>query len=723
MNTTSSPPPSQSPTLPELRQEVLLHPGPRNHDGSPSWILEDPGRDLFFQIGWTEAEMLARWHMGTASDIVDSINEATALSVDSDLVENFVRFLAHNSLTRDPNAVARYRHEVNTRFNQPLGKSLLQNYLFFRIPIFRPDPFLARTLPIVERLFFNRLFFLLTVAAGVLGIFLASRQWDTFRNTFLHFFTLEGAVLFALTLTVTKTFHELGHAYAAKRLGCRIPSMGVAFMVMMPLLYTDTSTAWRLRKRSQRMQVCAAGIITETALAAWATLTWSFLPDGPLRSAAFILATTTWIMTLAINLSPLMRFDGYFLLSDALNVPNMQPRAFALARWKIREWLFAFGDQRPEQFEVWRERTLIFYAFSTWIYRFTLFLGIALIVYHKFFKILGIVLFLVEIITFIAAPVFREMKTWIIRLKDQGFNFRSAAFVVAGTALLGLLFIPWSSNVTAPALLQSERQVRIYSPVGSQVVAIHAVTGQTVQEGMPLFELRVPELQQEITMLRKQAEALQWQLSFHFINRDTAASIPVVQRERKATLNRLALLKRQKKQLVIRAPVNGRIVDMATPLSEDEWIGTGEWLCTAADPTAPHAVAYVNERDLHRLRLGCSARFIPEDPGQWGIDMNVTHIAYMASRHLGAVPELASSNGGAIAAMRAPTKVTSSLGADAGAWIPEQAVYRVLLRPSGNREMLPQVLRGSVIITADGESLFTRIRRYVLAVFVREASF
>lgn len=710
-------------TLPALRQELLLHPGPRNHDGSPSWVLEDPGRDLYFQIGWMEAEILTRWHMGKPSEIVSSINDATTLSIDSDQIENFGQFLVQNSLTRDPNAVARYRHEVDARMNQPLGKFLLHNYLFFRIPIFRPDRFLTRTLPFIKRVFMNRSFFLLTVAAALFGIFLASRQWDTFRNTFLHFFTLEGAALSALTLIVTKTIHELGHAYTAKRLGCHVPTMGVAFMVMMPLLYTDTSTAWRLRKRTQRMLVCGAGMMTETALAAWATLAWSFLPDGQLRSVAFIVATTTWIMTLTINLSPFMRFDGYFLLSDALNVPNMQPRAFALARWKMREWLFAFGDEKPEQFEPWRERVLILYAFCTWIYRFTLFLGIALIVYHKFFKMLGILLFLVEVVSFIAAPVFKEMKIWITRLKNEGLTPRSVLFIVAGGALLGLLFVPWSSNVTAPALLQSERQVRIYSPVAAQIVKIHAADGQTVQKGMPLFELRVPALQQEITMLRKQIAALQWQLSFHFIHRNTAAGIPVVQRERQAALKRLALLEKQKKQLVIRAPVNGHIVDMTTPLAEDEWIGTGEWLCTTADLAAPQAVAYVNERDLHRLRMGCSAKFIPDDPDQAVMKMNVTHIAYTASRHLAAVPELASPNGGAIAATRAPQTVASSLGTNTGAWIPEQAVYRVLLRPDHERGMRPQVLRGSVVITADRESLFKKIGKYVLAIFLRETGF
>ncbi len=710
-------------TLPPLRQEILLHPGPTNHDGSPSWVLEDPGRDLFFQIGWMEAEILARWHLETAEKITDSVNSETTLHVDSDHILNVSRFLVFNSLTRDGSAVGRFLREVRMRSEGSLGKFLLSNYLFFRIPLLKPDRFLSRTLPLVKGLFINRPFFLLTCMAALLGIFLASRQWETFRTTFLHFFTLEGACLFAITLGVTKTAHEFGHAYAAKRLGCGVPSMGLAFMVMMPILYTDTSATWRLRKRSQRMQVCSAGVLTETALAAWATLAWSFLPDGQLRSVAFILATTTWIMTLSINLSPFMRFDGYFLLSDALNIPNLRSRSFALARWKIREWLFAFGDGKPEEFELWRERVLILYAFAAWIYRAVVFLGIALIVYHKFFKILGMILFAVEIFTFMLSPVYREMKTWITRLREEGLNRRITGLAAVGLTLLCFLFIPWNNNVTTPALLESARQVRLFSPVNAQIVEIHAADGQPVQKGAPLFLLRAPELQHEIARLRQQLAALQWQLSFHFIERETAAGVPVAQQERQAALKRLAVLEKRKKQLVIRAPFSGRIVDMAIPLEEGEWVGIGEWLCTTANPTHPQAVAYVDETKLHRLRMGGSAKFIPEDLNQDIMELQITHIAYTASRHLAAAPELASPNGGSIAAARAPKRVASSLGTDASAWIPKQAVYRVLLRPTCKQEMRPQVLRGSVVITADRESLFTRFSRYVLAVFLRETGF
>lgn len=714
--------------LPPLREEVLLHRAPDRHDGSPAWVLEDPGRNLFFQVGWLEAEMLACWHLAGAEAIAGDISARTTLSVTTETVERFGKFLAANSLVRDSGMVERLLRERRQRTQQPLGKFLLRNYLFFRIPLLQPDAFLRRTLPWVDRVFFSRAFALLTIAAAVTGLFLVTRQWDNFKNTFLHFFTLEGAALAAVTLGFTKILHEMGHAYTARRFGCPVSSMGLAFMVMMPLLYTDTSGVWRLRKKGMRLLVCAAGMLAELSVAAWATLLWSFLPDGPFRSAAFMLATTTWILTLAVNLSPFMRFDGYFLLSDTLNVPNLQTRAFALAKWKIRQWLFAFTDPPPETFEPWRERVLVAYAFGTWIYRFFLFMGIALIVYHMFFKALGIALFCVEMGVFIALPVYKEIKEWFVRLRSDGFSRRAVLVVSTAVFLFGMAFVPLSASVRAPALLQAAQQVRLLAPVGAQLVSIETTDGQEVRQGSLLFQLRSPELQHEIERLRQQLAILQWRLSFLFILRKTAGDVPVAQQEQQAALQRLAMLEAQERQLAISAPFEGRMVEMARPLEKGEWVGAGEWLGTLAQPAGLQVVAYVNERDLHRLRVGDAARFVPEDPGLPSIPLEVTYLARTASRHLTSAPELASPNGGAIAAVRASEAAAATLGADGSVWVPEQGEYRVLLRAAEGWQQVmgdvrPQVLRGTAVIEGERQSAAGRLGQHALAVFMRETGF
>jgi putative peptide zinc metalloprotease protein len=247
---------------------------------------------------------------------------------------------------------------------------------------------------------------------GVAGLYLVSRQWDVFSSTFQHFFSLEGAATYAVALVVVKSAHELGHAFTAVRYGCRVPSMGICFLVMFPVLYTDVTDAWRLKSRKERLLIGGAGVTVELMLACLATFAWPFLAEGPVKSLAFSIATVGWVLSLAINLNPLMRFDGYYLFADALGIDNLQPRAFALGRWRMREMLFGSGVQPPERLDAKLTRILVGFAWAVWIYRLILFTGIAVLVYYMTFKILGLILFAVEIIYFIAKPIAGELAYW-----------------------------------------------------------------------------------------------------------------------------------------------------------------------------------------------------------------------------------------------------------------------------------------------------------------------
>ncbi|UUE58380.1 HlyD family efflux transporter periplasmic adaptor subunit [Pectobacterium aroidearum] len=699
--------------LSPLRDELILHAGPANRDGSPSWTLEDPLRGLYFRIGWAEMAMLSRWSMGNAAQIVAEVNQTSALTLDDSDVQYFNRFLQANSLTRvsGDDALAQFSRQVE-QSRVSIWRKLLKNYLFFRIPLWHPDRFLGATLRWVEP-FFSRAFLKLTLLVAVLGLFLAGRQWETFKHTFLHFFTLEGAALAGLTLCFTKILHEFGHAYTCKRFGARVATMGVAFLVMMPVLYTDTSGSWKLTRRRQRMAIGAAGMMTELVLAAWATLAWSFLPDGMLRSAAFMLATTTWIMTLAINLSPLMRFDGYFLLSDGLQVPNLQNRGFAIGRWQMREWLFGLGDAPPEHFPRWLQRTLVGYAFAVWIYRFFLFTGIAILVYHMAFKLLGMLLFAIEIGYFVVMPVVNEVREWSKRRKDYRMNRNMTTTLTVSAVVLLLLMIPWQRGVYAPALLRAEQQSSLYMPVPAMVQRIEVQVGQPVRAGQTLFTLSSDALVHERQQLERQIATLNWQSAFQVFNKEAAGDHLRVKQEHDAALQKLQVLQRQSEQLTVRAPIDGVVADMATPVATGEWLGQGEWLAVVTKPTGGLVEAFVSEKDWQRLHTGAKGTFYLQDVSRSSLPLTIVEIASTATRDLNAAPELASVYGGDIATLSDAQRKLH----------PEQAVYRVLLSLPEDYRAQPQVLRGTVVMDGEAQSLLVRGWKVVSAVLIRELSF
>ncbi|VXD00571.1 Hemolysin D [Pseudomonas sp. 8Z] len=708
--------PSQSrpQPLPVLRRTLRLHPGPRSRDGSPTWTLEDQARGRFYRIGWAEAEILARWALGNAEAVASAIRQETTLHLSTEDVGGFVQFLRNVQLveTSGEQAMADLRRRAEAGKGGSWASWLLGNYLSIRIPLLRPDAFLTRTYPRVAPLF-SRGFVITTALAALLGLYLAARQWDSFVHTFLHFFSLEGAALAALTLSLTKVLHEFGHAYTCKRYGCRVPTMGVAFLVLWPVLYTDASGAWRLTKRHQRLAIGAAGMGGELCLAAWATLAWSFLPDGMLRSAAFMLASTTWILTLAVNLNPLMRFDGYFLFSDLIDVPNLQERAFELARWRLRETLFGFGDPQPEHFQPWLQRVLLGYAFATWIYRFFLFLGIALLVYHFAFKLLGLLLFAVEIVHFILRPIYNELRHWHQRRKDYRMNRNT---LISGAALLILLLaaaLPWRSHVEAPALLRAEQQAILLAPLGAHLQGIEVAPGQTVSAGQTLFRLQAPDVEHELASLEREIELLRQQSSFQLRAAEQAARQSVALQELNVALERRAALLQRLEQLEVRAPFAGELVDMAQPLQVGEWLPPGEWLGTLIGAKHERIEAFVAEADRERLQIGAQAWFLPEDPGQPRRPLIIEDIGQTAVRKLTSAPELASVYQGSIASQFDDQRVP----------VPERALYRVLLRPLDEGKIQPYTLRGSASISAQPRSPLLQAWRWVMAVLIRESAF
>ncbi|MEO5362275.1 MAG: site-2 protease family protein, partial [Magnetococcus sp. DMHC-8] len=247
--------------LPSLREELTLHVGPQAADGSPTWTLHDPVNNRFFQIGWQEFEVLSRWSLATPTRIAAAIGAATTWHPAPAEVMRLVERLWQSHLLVPRSSLDRARLLGTQRALQGnrLGW-LLHHYLSLRIPLWHPEPFLRRTMPVVQGMFSGWFFTLVTLAAG-LGMLLISRQWERFTGSFLHFFNLTGMFYYAGALTLSKVLHELGHAYAAHRYGCRVSTMGVIFLVLWPRLYTDTSEVWKLSARRQRLVVGAAGML------------------------------------------------------------------------------------------------------------------------------------------------------------------------------------------------------------------------------------------------------------------------------------------------------------------------------------------------------------------------------------------------------------------------------------------------------------------------------
>ena len=693
---------------PTLREDLQLHHGAALPDGQPSWTLHDPVRHRFHRIDWLTYEVLCRWWLGDATLIARQIGDQTTLLVDEAHVLQVVQMARQHQWVLPQMATAapaRPQGDLRAALTW-----LLHHYLFFRIPLIDPDRLLQRLLPRLAWLG-SAAFTRLSALALLIGLAGLARQWDEATHAWLDLLSWRGALLYGLTLTGVKLAHEFGHALVARHHGLRVPTMGVAFMVLWPVAYTDTSEAWRLADARARLRIAAAGVRTELTLAAWATLAWSLLPDGPLRTAAFIVATMTWVSSVLINLSPFMRFDNYFLLSDALDLPNLHERAFALARWQLRRGLLGWQAEPPEICPPTRRHALVAFAWATWAYRLGLYLGIAWMVYTYAFKALGLLLLAVELGWFIAAPVWRELGDWA---KGRGAWLRQRRAALSALVLVGLgalAALPWPVRESAGALLTPARELTLQLPSSATLQQLPPHLGQAVRQGELLLAADAPVLTARLSVIASRVQQLEQQVAAASLGGEQQAQWNSLQAALATARDEARAVTEELGRFQPHAPFDAVVVEVDPSLRAGVPVSERQPLVKLASPGAWRVVAYVSETAAGQLHSGDAAAFTADaEP----LHRRAARIVSIAPHASAVMPEavLAQAQGGLIDARE-----------HNGHWLPVQPLYRVELALDAPPELALRHWRGHVVLDLPAHSLWARLWRAASEVWVREAGF
>jgi putative peptide zinc metalloprotease protein len=691
------------PAWPFLREELTLHPAGANPDGAPVWHISDPARNQFFRIGWLEFEILNHWSLASPERISETIRNSTTLSPSAEDVIRFLKFLETQQLVRQSKAY--------------LGRSrsiwqwLLHHYLFIRIPLIRPARLLNWLVPHTG-FFFSPWFAMLSLLAAATSLVLGVHHWDAVATHMAQAFSWQGTLSFLAALVFSKVLHETAHALVATRHGVRVGHMGIALVVMLPMAYTDTGESWKLAEPKHRLAIASAGVLAELALAAWCSLAWIFSPDGTIREALFFLATTAWIWTLAINASPFMRFDGYFVLVDWLDFPGLHERASAIARRQMRYWLVGIEDPQPELLPARYQVGLVCFAFATWAYRFSVFLGIALVVYHAFFKLLGIVLFAVEIWIFILRPVVHEIFQWRLRRTEISRN-KKTLWTFSFVMFLLWVVIPWPTRIVAPGVLRSANEHILYAPYPARIQTFPGEEFRTLKQGELIIELASPRQFAEREKAVAMAEG--YRRSAHgamAIETDGPARQILAEQQRirwseeilarEAEMKRLRLVSKQSEETVL--------LDVDPSLAEGSWVNTSTPIATIVTKGRWQVEAMVAEQDISRIKLGASASIIVEGRTQV-LDGQI--VAIENARNL-RLPHLllASSHGGTI----------TTLPGNSNQLRPVDSLFRVLVQGTDDNDRLA-VRRVRVHFSGESRSLALLWIANALSVLIQQAGF
>ncbi len=597
--------------LPVLRPDLEFHPGPAEHDGSPTAVIHDPLARTYSKIGWAEAEILARLRRPTTLDrLLADLAQGTTLRPSAQEVLTLCRHAQLLGLTVDSliHPVADLMKRDQVRKIHPLTW-LLHHYLYFRVPLLRPDAFLRATLPWV-RFLGGRAALTLYAVLFSLGLVLLLENPGAYLHTFTYFFDLAGLAHYGLAIALIKAVHEFAHAYTATRFGARVPVMGLAFIVMWPVAYCDVTDAWKIPERGKRLAIALAGIAAELVIAGTALLGWGLTLPGTLNSVFFTVSSVSLASTLLVNLNPAMRYDGYYIFMDLMGVDNLQPRAFALTLYLWRTRFLGLTLPHPEPGVSPRLALgMVLYSLYAWAYRLVLYLGIAVLVYHKFTKVLGAALFAVEVGWFIVAPAVREAKE-LSAMKHLFRLNRSLMGTLAALALAALwAALPLPRTLTVPAAAVPAKAQTVYAPHSGLLAEMYVARGMRVEKGQVLAKVVSEELETQTRGLELERSILVREQSVYAGDEKHKALLPQKKEEIAGVEAQLAAVSTQGLQNTLAAEVAGLVYDWDESLYPGRFVSKDAVLGRIADLASIKVAAYVPEEMVADIRPGQTAIF------------------------------------------------------------------------------------------------------------------
>jgi putative peptide zinc metalloprotease protein len=693
--------------LHQLRKDIKISTMGPDRSGFPRWCLYCPVTNRYFMIGWSEYEILTRWHFNDPLMIAKAVSATTTLEVESKDVTKINDFIFYNELfephsEEEVELIQQHRQQQKSQYAQP------RQYLSLIFPLIHPNAFLQKSLWLVKPLA-SHAAFLLYFLLGLVGMYWVNLEWNVFVSHFNDLLKIQNLFFFLIAIFVVKLVHEFAHAYAARYYDCDVSAIGVAIIFFRPVLYTDVTDAWRIASKRKRLIIEASGMVAEIAIAFVSLFLWALAPTGDLKIILFFIATFSWVSSIFINLNPFFCFDGYFLLADYLEVENMQKVAFDLGRWRLRESLFGFKEPAPYFFPKRLQRTLIIYAYLAWLYRGIIFFALSLLVYYLFFKTLGLLLLSVQLFYFLLLPVLGECKQiWIRRHRMQWNRQSFRTLAVTGFFLIVLLY-PWQQRISAPGFIDFRTHQQVLNHYPGTIVAITVAQDQTVQAQEKLLQLHNPDLAYQIEQLtlKERLIRLRYAIDSRFSQQ---LGYKVTSEEELYDIQKqLQYLKTEQEKLSIRAPVAGTVHLNLPTIKAPHWISSETPIAEIIDKHRFQITAYVDESVYKRLELGMKAVMFLND-GQ-KINAKLVNIDAMAKERL-SFPYLADIFGGSIRVIP---------GEQEQLYLKE-ALFRVELEPTEAMQLQYPTI-GEVVIYAQRKSLALRFWRWLSSMFIRNSGF
>ncbi|QDU59494.1 Peptidase family M50 [Planctomycetes bacterium Pan216] len=709
---------------PDLRRKIKVRMRPdlvinqQRYAGQSFFIVKDPVSLKYYRFREEELFLLKQFDgVNTLDDIRHAFVEKfrpQRISV-SDL-EKFVQQLLQAGIaTADTPQVGQRLYERFKKKKRDKIKQLFANILYLKVPIFDPEWLLKKIIP------WTGWFYSLPAFIVMIGLMLSAGllvlvNWDTFVGklpSYENFFTWRNLMYFWVTLAVVKVIHEFGHGISCRKFGGEVHEMGFLFLVLTPCLYCNVSDAWMLPNKWHRVVIGAAGIYVELVLSAIFVWVWWYTEPGLLNTLSLSIVFICSVSTVIFNGNPLLRFDGYYILSDLMEMPNLRERANKYLG-NLAGRIFLGTEILDDPFlPTHRAWFYALYGVLAYVYRWVVTVGILIFLYTflKPYK-LGSISFMLGVMATFALfvmPVYKMIKTLRSRWRAIKVNKSRMAVMIPGAILLVLCiaFIPFPMRIDAPMILMPREGTTVYVQARGVLDELLVEDGDEVTSGTVLAKLRDPsrEMELERAELDVRQNRKAW-LSYQAMRDSSNAGVSRVRMEEAQRLVRA--LSEENRKLIISVPQGVTGTVLSPPKEQDigKTYEPGEIFCQIGNPGELEAYIVAPGSDTSLFHQG--QRVWLKFAGHVG-GILTGKVSRISSRQIDQVPPALSNKRGG--------EVQTQPSEDGRSEIPLIKSYALKVDLDNPDGRLVMGTRGLARIDIGWRSLYWRVGRYIRQTF------
>lgn len=487
------------------------------------------------------------------------------------------------------------------RQDRARSKSNWKNPFSIRLPLWNPDRFLGRTLPLLQP-FFHGFGALLYCALVALGIVLGALHWpELTENLTDRVLAIDNLVILFVCFPLVKLLHELGHGYATKAGGGEVHEMGVLLLVFMPVPYVDATAASGFQSKWRRVLVGAAGMLTEILIASVAMMVWVLAEPGVLRAAAFNIVLIAGVSTIVFNGNPLLRYDGYYIFSDLIEIPNLAMRGVRYWRYLLERWVFRIQTEPPAVMTAGEARWFLFYTPAAFVYRIFVLVAIVFYIATSWFFI-GVALAVWGAITMLVWPIAKFMGYLLQLPRASGGRQRAIAISVLAlmTVLAVMLFVPVPLRVKTEGVVWLPEEANVRAGTDGFVRVTLVKPGSDVPANVPLIESNDPAITAELRVLEARIDELQAKLDQQLFTERVQAEI--TKQELMHERARYSRMLERADQLIARSAVPGRFIVERPEDLPGRYFRKGELLGYVINDTRRIVRVVVSQDDVDLVR-------------------------------------------------------------------------------------------------------------------------